>query len=233
VAVTTPVCEEDRLPDPPSTPPGSSRPEFAKISESEYLWRVYKRERYSEPTPHMVRADTFRYYGPHEHGRFDHHTPAGKSPGPDPERGIYYAGEERWSCLREVSELDGIVKIKNYFMVDLLVLRDLLLLDLRLDYADRIHANRAIADAPTNRSLTQQWARYVYDHPSHFGQNGLPVDGLMYFSAQDYAVVVALFERADGALLVNDHNDHPLSTPAIRTAIDHRLNLWPNLTVET
>jgi RES domain len=217
-------------PKPPSEPPSDSCPSYHQILEGDILWRIYARAHHLTPAPHTVSAQTFRYYGPLPQGRFDHHSPAGESPGPDGKRGIYYAGEKPWDCLIEVSSPDGVVKIVNQYIADLVVSRDLLLLDLRDDGAEGIYADATIAKTG-ERELTQEWARYIYDNSSHFGQGGLPVDGLIYRNAHNEGLAVALFERAEGSLLV--HNNDPLSTPTIRTAIDLVVKRWPRIRIET
>lgn len=213
---------------PPSSPPTKQRPCYKTLSAGEFLWRVYTQVSWSEPFQHTVAADTFRYYGPTE--RFDHHRPVGKAKGPDTSHGIYYAASERWDCLFETSSWDGTIRIKNRYMADVLVLRDLLLLDLRGNGAMLAGTLAGIAKTD-DRSLTQAWARYVHEHDGDFARNGVPVHGLMYSNASNEGVSVALFERADGALQVN--NDDPLSLPTLRSAIDLVLENYEKLHVET
>lgn len=87
-----------------------------------------------------------------------------------------------------------------------LLKRSLKLLDLRGEGAWQAGVNAAICASPLPAE-PQQWARYFYKTYSE-------VDGLVYSNAHNAAVAYALFERADGAL--NVENDLPLADPRLR-----------------
>ena len=70
----------------------------------------------------------------------------------------------------------------------------------------------ALAAVP-DRPLSQQWARWFYEHPLVFGN----VDGISYPNAHNQDVAHALFERAEDALVVTA--DLPLADPLLRAEI--------------
>lgn len=218
-----------RLTGPSEHLPKDLDPKYTVLLSGDFLWRVYERKLYTEPVPHIAGADTFRYYGPL--ARFDHHAPVGVCEGPDPERGIYYAGEDRWNCAVEVFFAQKTIKIRGYYMADLAVREDILLLDLRDESEGAVKIGATAEISKCDHGISQEWARFIHAHPLDFCQSGLSVQGLMYNNAHIGGVSVALFERAAGTLEVI--NDDPLSLPPLRSALDMLSKRIPGLYVET
>jgi hypothetical protein len=86
------------------------------------------------------------------------------------------------------------------------------LLDLRGDGALRCGPVAALTAVP-DRPLSQQWARWFYEHPNEFGS----VDGIAYANAHNQDVAYALFERCEQAIEVTA--DLPLSDPLLRPQV--------------
>lgn len=149
---------------------------------------------------------TFRYVGPY--ARFDHQEGTGEAE----TRGIYYAGLTLDCAVVEAFDV-GVVEPGAKHLARVYPTRELTLLDLRGRAAMRAGTVAAIASA--DHSLSQLWARYVYENPSDYGE----VDGIFYASAHNGDDAVALFERADGALYCPPDHDAPLTDPAVLTAI--------------
>jgi hypothetical protein len=88
----------------------------------------------------------------------------------------------------------------------LLLKRNLRLLDLRAEGAWRAGATAATCSSPFH-SDAQPWARYFYESDAY-------LDGLLYPNAHNAAAAVALFERAEYALIAE--HDLPLADPRLR-----------------
>ncbi len=219
------VAIAEGLPDPPSRPPFGVDPRYEVLEAGEFLRRIYTPESFLQPWPHTVGPTTFRHFGPTE--RFDHHQPG--SPSPDARRGIYYAGAEMWDCAVEVFWRTRIIRLANNRFAEVLVQRDLRLLDISSDGAMRIGATAALSKGGP-REKTQSWARHIYNHSDTYRYDGLPIDGLMYSNSHNEGRAVALFERASDSLRI--HSDRALSNATIRAALEMRARTIPSLTVE-
>ena len=133
--------------------------------------------------------------------RFDHHL----SP-EDQSRGIHYSAPTLEGCVVEVFGDDGFICPGERRLGSLLLKRSLRLLDLRGEGAWRAGATAAICSSTLPRQ-SQPWARFFYESDTD-------LDGLLYSNAHNAADAVALFERAEDALLVE--NDLPLTDPRLR-----------------
>lgn len=83
----------------------------------------------------------------------------------------------------------------------------------------------ALAKIP-DRSLSQAWSRYFYEHPGDYGI----VDGIIYSNAHNDAEAIALYERAVPKLVQASVRTLPLAS----TALDHLISdcaLQNNLSV--
>jgi RES domain len=146
--------------------------------------RVYHR---GEHTPDGV---TFRRYGPLH--RFDHHHEA-DPPATDPDgRRILYVGEDLATSACEVFGEAGIAQVCPGWRVAIVApARRLAMFDLaKKGAALAIGALPALADGNEARSLTQEWARAIYeDHPA-----GSEVTGIHYRSAYNGGESLALWD---------------------------------------
>ena len=125
--------------------------------------------------------------------RFDHHRDHGQNP-EDQSRGIHYSAPTLEGCLVEVFGDDGLISTQDRRLGSLRVDRLLRLLDLRGEGAWN----------------AQQWARFFYDTDPE-------LDGLIYGNAHNGADAVALFERADGDLILE--HDLALADPRLRSRL--------------
>ena len=121
--------------------------------------------------------------------RFDHHRDHEQNPD-DQSRGIHYSATTLEGCLVEVFGDDGLISTQDRRLGSLRVDRLLRLLDLRGEGAWN----------------AQQWARFFYDTDPE-------LDGLIYGNAHNGADAVALFERADGDLILE--HDLALADPRL------------------
>lgn len=125
--------------------------------------------------------------------RFDHHRDPEQNPD-DQSRGIHYSAPTLEGCLVEVFGDDGLISTQDRRLGSLRVDRLLRLLDLRGEGAWN----------------AQQWARFFYDTDPE-------LDGLIYGNAHNGADAVALFERADGDLILE--HDLALADPRLRSRL--------------
>ena len=125
--------------------------------------------------------------------RFDHHRDHEQNPD-DQSRGIHYSATTLEGCLVEVFGDDGLISTQDRRLGSLRVDRLLRLLDLRGEGAWN----------------AQQWARFFYDTDPE-------LDGLIYGNAHNGADAVALFERADGDLILE--HDLALADPRLRSRL--------------
>lgn len=148
-----------------------------------HLWRVYSRSgRY--PT----RWNAFRFFGPSEKSRFDHHD----EPARLQQRGILYAAPSIPVCLAEVFQRDRTIDrlAGEPWLVGFATAHDLMLLDLTSQWPLRAGASQEINAGP--RAIARAWSRAIYaTYPA--------VAGLWYRSKMHGGTAVALYERAAGA----------------------------------
>ncbi len=140
--------------------------------------------------------------------RFDHHRDPDQNPD-DQSRGIHYSAPTLEGCLVEVFGDDGLISTQDRRLGSLRVDRLLRLLDLRGEGAWKAGATQAICSCPS-RATSQQWARFFYDTDPE-------LDGLIYGNAHNGADAVALFERADGDLILE--HDLALADPRLRSRL--------------
>lgn len=127
----------------------------------------------------------------------------------DQSRGIHYSAPTLEGCLVEVFGDDGLISTQDRRLGSLRVDRLLRLLDLRGEGAWKAGATQAICSCPS-RATSQQWARFFYDTDPE-------LDGLIYGNAHNGADAVALFERADGDLILE--HDLALADPRLRSRL--------------
>ena len=205
---------------PPLKPPS---PLFRSLVAGSFMLRIF------DPTRHGTTALSFRYFGPL--GRFDHQrlalggfpadrsetrqrlSPTGSS-SDDPDRGISYAGLTLSCCLVECFGDVGVIEIKGQQIARLELTRDLTLLDLRGSGAMRAGAVAALAKI-ADRNLSQAWSRYFYEQTADYGQ----LDGISYLNAHIDEEAIAIYERAQSALVCPDSQILPLNHPSLRPAI--------------
>lgn len=204
-------------PPPLSRPP---KPIHYMLPAGVRLLRIY------DPTRFDATATSFRHFGPLD--RFDHHHPTTTGDAHiNPDRGILYAGLTLSCCIAEVFGDRGAIETGTREVAELEVVRPLLLLDLRDDGAMRAGTVSAIGKI-AGRPLSQEWSRYFYERASHY----LTVDGLIWYGAHNDEECVALFERADDAIVCPTGAILLLDDPRLRpTLLDiaQGLNLVPPL----
>jgi hypothetical protein len=162
-----------------------------------------------------------RSVGPIE--RFDHHRTvppsvlfdAAGALYQDPERALLYAGKTLSCCLVEVFGATRIVSPTPWHVAVLRSSRPLDLLDLRGSGAMRAGTVAALCKTP-ERALSQQWSRYVYEHPDLYGA----VDGLLYLGAYNDEEAFAIFERAAPVLTCAASEVRPLDHPNLRATVE-------------
>ena len=167
------------------------------------LWRVYFRAgRY--PT----RWNTFRFFGPSEKNRFDHHD----EPARLQQRGILYAAPSIPVCIAEVFQRDRTIDrlTGEPWLVGFATAGDLVLLDLTSQWPVRAGASQEINTGP--RVIARAWSRAIYaTYPA--------VVGLWYRSKMHGGTAVALYERAAGAVPAAPLFHEALASPRLFDAL--------------
>ena len=211
-------------PPPPNRPP---KPILHTLAVGTALVRLF------DPTSFGATALSFRSFGPlrrfdHQRGRLPEHAPD-----VDAERAIYYAAPLRTrdgatglsSCIVEVFGDIGVVACQEWHVAMPVLRRDLRLLDLRRRGAMRAGTVAALAKVP-DYTVTQAWSRYFHEQQDAYGTP----DGLLYLNAHNDEEAVALYERAQDALVCGAERvmrlDSPVLRPLLRrTAARHHLIL--------
>jgi RES domain len=204
-----------------SPPPAKTpSPLYRTLASGSFVLRIF------DPTQYGTRATTFRSYGPIN--RFDHQrlSPSGNC-AEDPDRGISYAGLTLSCCLVECFGDTGVIEIKGQQIGRIQLTRDLTLLDLRANGAMRAGSVAALAKV-ADRHLSQAWSRYFYEQTDLYGQ----IDGISFLNAHNDEEAIALYERAQSALICPDDRILPLAHPSLRPAIqqaalDNHLDFLP------
>jgi RES domain len=204
-----------------SPPPAKTpSPLYRILTSGSFVLRIF------DPTQYGTRATTFRSYGPIN--RFDHQRLSSTGNcAEDPERGISYAGLTLSCCLVECFGDTGVIEIKGQQIGRIQLARDLTLLDLRANGAMRAGSVAALAKV-ANRHLSQTWSRYFYEQTDLYGQ----IDGISFLNAHNDEEAIALYERAQSALICPDDRILPLAHPSLRPAIqqaalDNHLDFLP------
>lgn len=169
-------------------------------------WRWCRVYHQSSHTPDGV---TFRHDGPLN--RFDHHRDAVPPMIDESGRRILYVGEDLATSASEVFGEAGIAAICPRYRVSIVApIRPLALFDLaRRGAALAIGALPALADGSEARSLTQQWARGIFeDRPA-----GQDVCGVRYRTAYNFGYSLALWDCDDSVEIVRDAADRIQDLP--------------------
>ena len=177
----------------PPPPQDQPSPCIYTLSVNNYLFRIF------DPTRRNTNALTFRFNGPRNQGRFDHHRGDLDNPADDKERGIFYAGLTLECCLVEVFGDIGTVEIFNQHIARLGFKRDLLLLDLRSSITAKQAGTVKELGTICDRPLTQAWSRYFYEHPEIYST----IDGIVHLNRHNGEETVTLYERATDGLNVD------------------------------
>jgi hypothetical protein len=180
-------------------------PLYDAIPTGSLLFRIY------DPTDHGHPVE-FRHWGPT--ARFDHHIHPYAAPAHDPDHAVYDAAFAFEDCLVEVFGDDRVIDRGERRLAVTYVGRPLRLLDLRGVGAMRVGSVAALTSI-VDRSLTQQWARFLYAHPKVLRAT----DGMIYPNAHNGEDAVVLFERAAGTLTLVE--DHRLDDPRLDDALRH------------
>ena len=189
---------------PPSKPPS---PLYRTLNANSTLLRIF------DPTRYSTQALTFRYYGPLN--RFDHqHFLSSGDRAEDPKRGIYYAGLSLSCCLVEYFGDVGVVELQDQQICRVQLQRNLTLLDLRANGAMRAGSVAALAKI-ADRNLSQEWSRYFYEQTDQYGD----IDGISYLNTHNDEEAIALYERAQSALVCPETQVLPLAHPSLRPGI--------------
>lgn len=182
---TTAPSGEKLLAGPP--PDDDLDPVIETVAQGDDLLRIYA------PEPYDTDPLTFREFGPLN--RFDHHRSA-NGPQFDSGRGILYAGYMLACCVGEYFGDKGAISRAGNRLTKLRVDHQREVLDLRGQAAIGAGTIPAIGGVG-ERSVTQAWARWWYEHPQL-----RDVTGLLYTSAQTGEDALAFWERADGSFTV-------------------------------
>lgn len=168
------------------------------------LWRIYFRG-----SPHPVEWHTFRFFGPVEQSRFDHHLP----PPRVQERGMLYAATSVLTCVAEVFQRQRTIDPSQGrpWLVGFALAAPVALLDLGGLWPTAAGASMAIASG--QRARARRWSQAVYE--------AFPdVQGLWYPSSMaGNAPAVALYERASPAVPARPLFHRPLADPSLRQAL--------------
>jgi hypothetical protein len=134
--------------------------------------------------------DSFRFYGPVQRGRFDHHL----SPPRLQSRGILYAAVDAVTCLAEVFQETRVINTRrdDPWLVSFVLREEVILHNLTGGWPTRAGASMAINTG--SRTQVQLWSQAIY--------NAYPeVDGVYYCSSMNQnRPAVALYERGRKAL---------------------------------
>jgi hypothetical protein len=187
-------------------------------AESWQWCRVYHR---SSRIPDGI---AFRRYGPLY--RFDHHH-AADPPDVDPDdRRILYVGEDLATSACEVFGDARIASVcPNYRVCIVAPKRELVMFDLAVKGAAMaIGALPALADGNEKRSLTQEWARAIYeDEPA-----GPEIVGIHYRSAYNGGRSLALWDCDRDIALLRDTRgllqDFPLNDRRIFARLEGEMS---------
>jgi RES domain len=168
-------------------------------SERRWWCRVYHESTYA---PDGI---TFRRYGPT--ARFDHHHHADPPIVDTTGRRVLYVGEDLATSACEVFGDAGIAPICPRYRVAIIApTTSLAMYDLAAKgMAMAIGALPALGDGHEPRSLTQEWARAIYeDQPA-----GPDVTGIHYRSGYNSGEALALWDCDAHVEVVRDHAGRP------------------------
>lgn len=132
----------------------------------------------------------------------------------DPERGVYYAATTLSGCLVEIFGDTGVVDLGRHHVALPVLGRDLRLLDLRSNGAMRAGTKAAVAKV-AERGISQAWARHFYEMVDVYDR----VDGVVYPNAHNDEDAVVLCERAVDALECPPERVMRLDDEALRPTV--------------
>ncbi len=186
-------------------PPDSVSPLFKILNPGTKLRRIF------DPTKYNTQATSFRHYGPIH--RFDHQRGSLDEADYDSERGINYWGLTLCCCLVEVFGDTRVIETENKEVALVILNKPIKLLDLQSGAMNAGTVSGMTQAA--QRSLSQAWSRYFYEHPELYGE----IDGLFFNNAHNNEEAIALYERAKPQLDASDVSSLPLDHPSLYTAI--------------
>jgi hypothetical protein len=200
---------------PPATPPN---PVFHRLPAGTDLFRLFN------PARHATTATSFRYFGPLL--RFDHHRSTPGMPGPDMERGVYYASLTLSCCIVEIFGDTGLIDCGNWHIAMPFLSRDVRLLDLRGNGAMRAGSVAALGKVP-DHSISQHWSNWFYEQMEY-----RQPEGLHWYNAHNDEESLMFYERAEDALVCPPDRIIRLDDPSfrpdlLRIATDNNLILVP------
>ena len=194
---------------PPATELAALTPDLYLLPAGSRLWRIYARG-----GQYPVRWNDFRFFGPLQSARFDHHRLAPAGTPYSQERGIYYAADNIVTCLAEYfQEKRAINRTRHLpWLVCFETTTDLVLLNLRGAWPTAAGASMAINSGERGRA--RRWSTAIYDAYQE-------VQGLWYASSM-YAnsPSVALCERAMPAIPRTPVFHRALSDPTLYLRLD-------------
>jgi len=196
-------------------------------ASARWFWcRVYHQGKY---TPDGV---TFRRYGPM--ARLDHQHPADPPVVDTTGRRVLYVGEDLATSACEVFGDAGVAAIcASYRAAIIAPTTTLAMYDLAAKGAAMaIGALPALGDGDEARSLTQQWARAIYeDQPA-----GPEITGIHYRSGYNSGEALALWDCDANVEVVRDDDGHPQDVALDDRRILLRLQVelrWRQINVTT
>lgn len=186
-----------------SGPPAASiaKARHLTVAQGTLLRRIYW------PEPWKTAATSFRHNGPR--ARFDHHRRPGRFPqvADDPDRGIFYCAPTIECCMLECFGDDYVIDPTGAWLTVLEVSKSVPVLDIRGRAAIGAGTLAAI-NQDGDREVTQDWARWWYEHADLSS-----IEGLLFRGAHNNENALAIFERATGRLV--PVFDKPLSAPDV------------------
>ena len=192
---------------PPPDPKIPISPKWEILPPKTKLIRIFNPQKYN------TQAITFRYFG--AINRFDHQRYPLYDPKVDSDRGINYWGFSLSCCIVEVFGDTRVIETNNLEVAYVELNDSIKLLDLRGNGAMKAGSVSAIAKT-ANRDLSQKWSCYFYEQISTYGE----IDGLIFSNAHNDKHAIALFERAEPQLKTAKVTTLPLSSGALRSAIN-------------
>jgi hypothetical protein len=140
---------------------------------------------------YSTRWNEFRFFGPSQAGRFDHHFLNAVGQACKQTRGILYAATHPTTCLAEVFQRMRIInRLRRLpMLVGFRTDADLLLLDLTRDYPTRAGASMSLSSGP--RGAARAWSQQFYE--CHTDVHGLWYPSSMHRNSP----AIALYEHAE------------------------------------
>jgi hypothetical protein len=173
-------------PPPPKVPP---QPVIHTEKTGTKYLRLY------DPAAYGDQPLTFRKNGPRS--RFDHHEKKDGKAVDNKDRGIIYAADKLSGCVVEVFGDTRVIVVGTMEVALLETKRDIRLLDLRGDGAMKAGTVAAVCK-DANRNIGQTWSQFFYNNSFVYGE----LDGLVFGNAHNDELAVALYERAQDALIL-------------------------------